>query len=61
MVLIAVLLFILGIVNFDRKQMYSLLPAIIDIGIILGCQDITDDALLLPRQTQDLIRGPGQA
>jgi len=62
MILISTVLFICGVINFSLKQVYTLLPAIIDIGIILASQDIPDDERtpLLPRQAQDVNQVSGR-
>ncbi|KAG4431982.1 hypothetical protein IFR05_012533 [Cadophora sp. M221] len=61
-IIIMGILIICGIVSFGLKQTYVVLPVIIDIGLVLACQDLPDDnnnLHLLPRQTQDLNRGLG--
>ncbi|KAH9209689.1 hypothetical protein DL95DRAFT_413656 [Leptodontidium sp. 2 PMI_412] len=57
MMIIVGILIICGIVSFGLKQTYVVLPVIIDVGIVLACQDLPEDnSLLLPRQAQDLNR-----
>ncbi|KAH7407268.1 hypothetical protein BKA64DRAFT_640204 [Cadophora sp. MPI-SDFR-AT-0126] len=59
MILISTVLFICGIINFELQQVYTLLPAIIDIGMILASQDIPEDRTnpIIPYQTQDIVNG----